>query len=221
MRINSNYIANVRQSSNSSNPVNKKIQSSFLNDSKNIRNNTNCQVFLSHESEAYTDYVNKMDSILDKLGNAEEISQNEKQWLNSEIESIISGQYGAFSSFSFKRQDILNNLVEDKKHEDKRMNDLLEQLKKDKQAISPNNSIDLETELSLKNEAKLIEKFTEAMEDEEDLTKEHICDELIPTDEFFTDRFRETYIDKELKKAKDDLSQEMIHKIKEYQAKYE
>lgn len=162
-----------------------------------------------------------MDSILNKLGNEEEISKNEKRWLDSEIESFISGHNKFFSSSNFVRQDILKDLIEEKKSEDKRMNDLLEQLQKERQAISPNGTIDIEKELSLKNEAKLIEKFTEAMDNEEDLAKEHLSDVSMSKDEFFTENFWETYIDKEFKKAKDDLSKEMIQEIKEFQTKDE
>lgn len=197
MQINTNYMPNVRQFNNLNDSEEKIKHSSGLNENENNTNAKECFVALSHESEAYTDYINKMDSILNKLGNEEEISKNEKRWLDSEIESFISGHNKFFSSSNFVRQDILKDLIEEKKSEDKRMNELLEQLQKERQAFSPNGTIDIEKELSLKNEAKLIEKFTDAMDNKEDLAKEHLSDITMVKDEFFTENFLETYIDKE------------------------
>lgn len=123
MRINTNYMPNVGQFNHLNGSEEKIKHSSVLNENEDNTNAKECFVSLSHESEAYTDYINKMDSILNKLGNEEEISKNEKQWLDSEIESFISGQNKFFSSFSFKRQDILNDLIDEKRYKDKSMND--------------------------------------------------------------------------------------------------
>ncbi len=219
MRINYNSISTFQHANNyATNPNVSPNDSSTPSTIEDNNNEHGCVLSISSKSEAYTEYINKMDSILTKLRNNEEISQKDREWLDGEVQSMLSGQYDNLPAFSFKRQNVLEGLINERQTEEKRMQDLLDQLEKEKNTIKKNNSKLLETEQALNTEAELLEKFTDSMDnkDKSYIYKKNVDD--TKKEEYYTDSFIEGYIDKEFERAKNDFNREMSYEIKEWQS---
>ena len=205
MKINSNSYNSIAYSYKSGKI---KINSSDKKSTTNKEGQNNCTVDFSEESESYREYDTRMDDLLNRIGNNEAVSEKDKQWLEGEVQSMLSGHYDNLGSFSFQRADVLEVLKKDVAEKNKKFNEMLQQNVADSMKTDF-SFIQTTKELELKEKEELIEKFSKSMEDEDKVIKKdennHMYDE-----QYFTDTFVEKYIDKEFDKLEKDIDKDII-----------
>ncbi len=220
MNININSVNSL---SIENNIVNKHASAQYANENnivnkaeqEKLSKQDGCYVELSQTSEAYTDYVSKVDRILEKIGNGQAVSDRDRQWLESEVQNMLSGQNDIMANSHFKNQDVLDGIKEDLAEKNKRFNDMMSELKDDEVSIT-GNSAQAVKEFNIKSQEELIDKFRKNIEEtDEDAPKNTSIANETYKEEFFTDGFIEKYIDREFKKIEDDISKDIIRFYKE------
>ena len=207
MKINSNSFNNVSSINQKGKIISKASEDSSKVNAKSDQEE-DCSVSISQESESYREYVSRMDDLLNKIGNGEAVSEKDRNWLEGEVQSMLSGHYDNLGSFSFQRADVLEDLKKDVAEKNKKFNEMLQQNAADSMKTDF-SFIQTTKELELKEKEELIEKFSKSMEDEDNVNKKdeknHMYDE-----QYFTDTFVEKYIDKEFDKLEKDIDKDII-----------
>ncbi|MDC7279521.1 hypothetical protein NXH64_08400 [Butyrivibrio fibrisolvens] len=119
------------------------------------------------KKDAYTEYMERMNDVLGKIGKGETVSQKDREWLDGELNSIVSGHYNNLVNMKFERQDVLEALSENMAQRRRMMFDMLKEIEANDNVFQQNFAF-LQDEFEIKDKEELVEKLTEALELEEE-----------------------------------------------------
>ncbi|SDB13495.1 hypothetical protein SAMN02910298_00703 [Pseudobutyrivibrio sp. YE44] len=177
--------------------------------SKNVPNNN-----LNKDSEAYRDYVFRMDEILGKLAEGESVSKKDQQWFDSEVQNFASGSYDNIESFGFERADLLNKYIQDREAKEREYNRLTEQLEADKAIHDGRLYSHLKKEHDLDDKEELVKVLTESLEEKENFQTKKDERERKVDESYYKEGFVSRYIEKEMEKVEESLGRDLKNQIK-------
>lgn len=172
-------------------------------------------ISFNKDSEAYREYVSRMDEILGKIANGQTVSNKDQQWFDSEVESYVSGHYDGVGEFEFERADVLSKCIEERKAKDREYNRLTEQLNADKELHDGRLYKHLKKEHDLQDEEDLVKTLTESLEEEkEDFNTNKDNREGEADEAYFKEGFVDRYVEKEVQKMEDSIGRDLKKQVK-------
>ncbi len=170
---------------------------------------------IDKDSEAYKEYVSRMDGILGRLADGQSISNKDQQWLDSEVDNLLSGRYDGFGGFEFERADVLSNYIEEKKEKEREYDRLAEQLAADQALHDGRLFSHLKKEHDLQDKEDLVKTLTESLEEEkEDFSTEKDRQESGSDEAYYEAGFVGRYLEKEVQKVEDSVGRDLKKTIK-------
>ncbi len=179
------------------------------------KSKANSNISFNRDSEAYREYVSRMDEILNKISSGQTVSNKDQQWFDSEVESYVSGHYDGVDKFEFKRADVLSKYIEERKAKDREYNRLTEQLNADKELHDGRLYKHLKKEHDLQDEEELVKTLTESLEEEkEDFNTNKDNREGEADEAYFKEGFVDRYVEKEVQKMEDSIGRDLKKQVK-------
>lgn len=133
-------------------------------------------------SSAYVEYTERMNKVLGKIERHETVSQKDKEWIDGELQSIISGHYKSLRNIKLAREDVLNCLKENMEQRLRILNDMLEKVDANAD-VEINDFAFFQDEFEIKDRKELIEALTKSLEEATDDEKDELSDEELESDE--------------------------------------
>jgi hypothetical protein len=195
----------------------KKLEACSVSFSKEgtEKSKANSNISFNRDSDAYREYVSRMDEILGKIANGQTVSNKDQQWFDSEVENYVSGQYEGLGGFEFERADVLGKYIEDRKAKEREYNRLTEQLDADKELHDGRLYKHLKKEHDLQDEEELVKTLTESLEEEkEDFNTNKDNREGEADEAYFKEGFVDRYVEKEVQKMEDSIGRDLKKQVK-------
>ena len=147
--------------------VKKKIQSESTTSSA-VDNTIDNFDIENTEDDALSEYQKRMDAILNKIASGETVSSKDREWLDGELQSIMSGHYKGLVDLKLERKDVLNELADNVLQRKRLFNDMLKQTDETGGIKAIVDFDFLQDEFDIKSKEELIEQLTKALEDDDD-----------------------------------------------------
>ena len=132
-----------------------------------LKVNENEAVF-NPPDDALSEYQKRMDTVLNKIANGETLSSKDREWLDGELHSIISGHYKGLVDLKLERKDVLIDLADNVLQRQRLFNDMLKQTDETGGIKAIVDFDFLQDEFDIKSKEELIEQLTKALEDDDD-----------------------------------------------------
>ncbi|SFN87289.1 hypothetical protein SAMN04487831_104174 [Pseudobutyrivibrio sp. UC1225] len=172
-------------------------------------------ISFNKDSDAYREYVSRMDEILGKIANGQTVSNKDQQWFDSEVENYVSGHYEGLSEFEFERADVLSKYIEDRKANEREYKRLTEQLEADKALHDGRLFSHLKKEHDLQDEEDLVKTLTESLEEEkENFNTDKDNRERKADEAYFKEGFVDRYVEKEVQRMEDSIGRDLKKQVK-------